>query len=79
MRVWNSILEVKQRCQQHYGCKVKCMRLFAQSTELHDHQRLIEVLPSSSRRSTSSRSALKLVMRIQDLHDFLGLRYNVAE
>eukprot|EP00326_Haptolina_ericina_P033205 CAMPEP_0181244184 /NCGR_PEP_ID=MMETSP1096-20121128/42712_1 /TAXON_ID=156174 ORGANISM="Chrysochromulina ericina, Strain CCMP281" /NCGR_SAMPLE_ID=MMETSP1096 /ASSEMBLY_ACC=CAM_ASM_000453 /LENGTH=739 /DNA_ID=CAMNT_0023340691 /DNA_START=48 /DNA_END=2266 /DNA_ORIENTATION=+ len=78
MRVWNSILEVKQRCQQHYGCKVKCMRLFAQSTELHDHQRLIEVLPSSSRRSTSSRSALKLVMRIQDPHDFLGLRYYVA-
>ena len=79
MRVWNSIQDVKQKCKQHYAARLSWMRLFAQSTELHNSQRLIEIIPAAAKRaSSSSRSAtIKLVLRIQNPHDF-GHEYYVA-
>ena len=49
MRPWSSSLEVKQRLREHAGglVQVGWMRLFHNSRELHNGQRLIDLLPAA--------------------------------
>ena len=49
MRPWSSSLEVKQRLREHAGglVQVGWMRLFHNSKELHNAQRLIDLLPAA--------------------------------
>lgn len=73
MRPWSSTLEVKQRLREHAGglVQVGWMRLFHNSRELHNGQRLIDLLPSAKERGArhSSRT-LTLLLKAQNPNDF---------
>jgi len=78
MRYHNTILEVKQRVQEQCHAKLNWMRLFAHSTELLNGQRLIELIPSSKASHKAGgrpSSTIKLVLKIQNPHDFTEAYY----
>lgn len=73
MRPWSSSLEVKQRLREHAGglVQVGWMRLFHNSRELHNGQRLIDLLPAAKERGVRQSSrTLTLVLKAQNPNDF---------
>lgn len=80
MRAWCSTAEVKQRLQHATGCSFSWMRLFHGNAEIHNSQRLIELLdrrPSRRRASPISPShrTLKLSLKVQNPRDLSGGTY----
>uniref|UniRef100_A0A7S4EXI2 PI3K/PI4K catalytic domain-containing protein n=1 Tax=Chrysotila carterae TaxID=13221 RepID=A0A7S4EXI2_CHRCT len=73
MRPWSSVVEVKQRLREMLAIRPAWMRLFHASIELHNGQRLIDLLPSpKEQRGTSHHSSrhLTLQLKIQNPRDF---------
>jgi len=78
MRHHSTVLEVKQRLQQQCSARLGWMRLFAHSTELHNSQRLLELAPSKKPSGGRPSSTIKLVLKIQNPHDFTEAYYVAA-
>jgi len=71
-RPWTTVSEVKQRLREQLSVPVAWMRLYLRHDELHNGQRLIDLLPSSKERvlRSSSSRGLSLNLKAQNPRDF---------
>ena len=71
LRPWASVVEVKQRVREELGLPSSWCRLFLHNTELHNSQRLLDLVrPGNKHLGKSSSKHLTLVLKAQNPKDF---------